>query len=289
MKRRWYLSFLCIAVFTTIHAQIFWEISGNGLTKPSYLLGTHHLIEKEQIPGFDQILTYVPQNDLVIGEMDISKLMSMQLKMAQAAIMKDSTIQQLVSEADYKLLDSEFKELMGKGMDQLGRLKPSMLSSIYAVMLYTKENQRKKEPEAIDIVVQNAGKKAKKKVMGLETVEQQIDILFNSTPLKHQAELLVEAVKEKDKATEILRELNKAYLAGDLNKMTELSKEDSSSTEEDMQIMLYDRNVNWATQLSAILPKTSCFIAVGCLHLPEEKGLIRLLRDLGYTVEPVKL
>jgi len=289
MKKRWYLSFLCIAVITTIHAQIFWEISGNGLTKPSYLLGTHHLIEKEQIPGFDQILTYVPQTDLVIGEMDMSKLMSMQLKMAQAAIMKDSTIQQLVSEADYKLLDSEFNELMGKGMDQLGRLKPSMLSSIYAVMLYTKENQRKKEPEAIDIVVQNAGKKAKKKVMGLETVEQQIDILFNSTPLKHQAELLVEAVKEKDKATEILRELNKAYLAGDLNKMTELSKEDSSSKEEDMQIMLYDRNVNWATQLSAILPKTSCFIAVGCLHLPEEKGLIRLLRDLGYTVEPVKL
>lgn len=286
------LFILCIAIFFlsfSANAQIFWKISGNGLTKPSYLLGTHHLIEKEQIPRFAQIQSYIPQVDMVVGEMDMSKMLSMQMKLVQTAIMKDSTMRQLLSPDDYMLVDIRMKEVVGRGLDQMGRMKPAMLSAMYEVMLYMKQNNIKKEPEAVDIAVQNIGKKAKKKILGLETIDQQIDILFNSTSLKHQAEMLVEQVKDKDESLKILGELNVAYLAGDLDKMVALSKEGESTNEDDMKILVYDRSKNWVDQLLKILPQNACFIAVGCLHLPEEQGLIQLFRNAGYTVEPVIL
>jgi len=61
---------LCIAF--NANAQLLWKISGNGLAKPSYLFGTHHLIEKEQIKGFNKILAISKQADAVVGEMDMS-------------------------------------------------------------------------------------------------------------------------------------------------------------------------------------------------------------------------
>lgn len=40
--------------------------------------------------------------------------------------------------------------------------------------------------------------------------------------------------------------------------------------------------------MAGLLPAASVLIAVGAGHLPGEKGLISLLRQKGYTVEPVE-
>ena len=53
-------------------------------------------------------------------------------------------------------------------------------------------------------------------------------------------------------------------------------------------ILLYDRNANWAKKLQDIMTDHPVVVAVGAGHLPGEKGVINLLRQLGYTVEPVK-
>ena len=49
-----------------------------------------------------------------------------------------------------------------------------------------------------------------------------------------------------------------------------------------------DRNVKWLEKLPAMMSEKSSFIAVGCLHLIGEGGLIEGLRKLGYKVEAVK-
>lgn len=36
------------------------------------------------------------------------------------------------------------------------------------------------------------------------------------------------------------------------------------------------------------LKDRACLIAVGVMHLPGDKGLISLLRDKGYVVQPVR-
>lgn len=289
MKKKAFIFTLLAVIFTfSANAQLFWKVSGNGLSKPSYLFGTHHLIEKEKIIGFDKVLSVIPQTDAVVGEIEMRNMLGMQLKMLKVAFMKDTTMHDLLSARDYILVDSVMKKVVGKGLDKLGRMKPNMLGALYEVKLYMNQNNVKKEPEAIDIVFQKKGKKAKKKIIGLETIDQQINIFFNSMSLKSQAESLVEAVKNNDKSLIQLKQLTEAYLNGDLKKLTELNNQDGHMTPEEKKVLIVDRNRNWVVQLKTLMQKQSCFVAVGCLHLVDEDGLIQQLKDVGYTVEAVE-
>ena len=53
-------------------------------------------------------------------------------------------------------------------------------------------------------------------------------------------------------------------------------------------ILLYDRNANWVKKLQQLMPENSLVIAVGAGHLPGKKGVLNLLREAGYKVEPIK-
>lgn len=269
------------------NAQIFWKITGNGSTKTSYLLGTHHLIDKDSIPESSKILSYIPSVELVVGEMEMNNMLSKQFKLLQSALMKDTTMSQLLTKEEYLMVDAQMKEVVGKGLDKLGKLKPVMLSMLYSVMLFKKEYKLTKEAELIDLEVQKIAKKKKIDVLGLETVDQQISILMNSKSLKKQAEELVQSLKDKNKSVEGMHKMNESYLKGDLESLIQISMEEGQMDKENMEVLCFRRNKNWMDQLQKILPEKSCFIAVGCLHLAGEQGLIQLLRNQGYQVQAV--
>ena len=69
MKRT--LVFLAFLAGTlSANAQILWKVSGNGLQKPSYILGTHHVASKDicdNIAGFNDAYAGIEQ---VYGEVD---------------------------------------------------------------------------------------------------------------------------------------------------------------------------------------------------------------------------
>jgi len=268
----------------SVNGQLLWKVSGNGLSKPSYLFGTHHLIEKEQIRDFDKILTLSGQADAVVGEMDMTEMASMQAKIMQGAMMQGKNIREMMSAEDYTLVDSEFKQLLGAGLDQLGTFKPMMLEAMYGVLVYLRSQNISKQPEGVDVLFQKKARENNKKVIGLETIEQQSAILFDSMPLIRQAEILIKSVKEKQKGIDLLKRLNEYYIAGDLQQLSALDKEDDDLTPEEKKPMYENRNNNWMKQLPVLMSGQSCFIAVGCMHLVGETGLIEQLKKTGYLV-----
>ena len=283
-----FIAFIALFFIVSAQAQLLWKVSGNGLSKPSYLFGTHHLIEKDQIKDFDKILDLAGGSDAVVGEMIIDNSLGMQLKMVKYAMMKDTTLKELISGTDYVLVDTEYKQTMNMGLNKLGKMKPMLLSTMYSLMLYMKMNNLKKQPEAVDLLFQKKAKKNKKKVIGLETLEQQMDLLLNSIPLKRQAEIMVEGVKGKVKDIELLKEMNEAYLAGNLTQLEKINNEDDDMTYDEKKILIDNRNNAWMKQIPALLNKQSCFVAVGCMHLVGETGLIVQLKKAGYTVEGIE-
>ncbi len=288
MKSRFFL-LLCFFLFLTIslQGQLLWKISGNGLSKDSYLFGTHHLIDKNLIPQFDSILVVCGQADAVVGEMDL-KTPGMQKKMMKNSVMKGTTIKNLVSASDYELLDTEFKSLMGLGMGLLGTFKPMMLMTMHQAMLYMKSSGIKKQPVAVDDLFQKQARAAKKKVIGLETIEFQMNMLFDSFTLERQVELLLYEVREKEQLLRELSQLNDVYVSGNLEKMKQMDVEDESMTSDERKRLIDDRNFNWLKQLPVLFNEQSCFVAVGCMHLVGDNGLINQLRLNGYSVEPIR-
>lgn len=287
MKKKSVLILILTLLFVlNVQGQLLWKISGNGLNQSSYLFGTHHLIDKNLIPKFDSILTICSVSDVVVGEMDL-KTPGIQTKMLKGSIMKGKKMKDLVSTSDYQLLDREFKATMGIGMNVLGSFKPMMLISMHQLVLYQMSTGSKKQPRPVDDLFQKQARAAKKQVVGLETLEIQMNILFNSIPLERQAEILLYEVREKEQMLSDLKQLNDIYISGDLERMKALDVEDESLKSEERAMLVDDRNRNWMKQLPALMKEKSCFVAVGCLHLVGENGLIHQLRLIGYKVEPV--
>lgn len=282
-----FLLLFILFLSVNVQGQLLWKISGNGLSKTSYLFGTHHLIDKDKIPQFDSILAVCSQTDAVVSEMDL-KTPGMQKKMMKGSVMKGKKIKDLVSASDYQLLDTEFKSVMGLGMSMLGSFKPMMLMTMHQVMLYMKSSGVKKQPVAVDELFQKQARAAKKKVIGLETLEFQMNMLFDSFSLERQVEILLYEVREKDQMMNELKQLNDVYVSGNLEKMKQMDVEDESMTPEERRRLIDDRNMNWIKQLPALFKERSCFVAVGCMHLVGEAGLINQLRMNGYTVESVR-
>lgn len=283
----------CSGSSTGNNKALLWKISGNGLEKPSYIFGTHHLVPLSFLDSIPDIHEAFESTEQTVGELDMGNMTEMQMKiMSKAMLPEGVTYDSLLSADDLTLLDSTLTSLMGFGMNQFGRLKPAMLSNMIAMTLYQKYYPSLASGESLDLYFQEEALKRSRPVVGLETTEDQIYVLLELQSTERQAEMLSCMVQHPEMLKEQMDDLQAAYHAQDLDALWALYTKETPddpcpSTEEEKEALNRDRNAQWLKQLPAIMAERSSFIAVGCLHLPGEEGVIRGLRDLGYTVEAV--
>ena len=91
---------------------LLWQISGNGLEKPSYLFGTFHLLCREDIHFSPQLKKAIELSDEIYMEMDMddpSTLLSGFLYMN----MKDGkTLRDFYKPGEYKKIESYFNDTL---------------------------------------------------------------------------------------------------------------------------------------------------------------------------------
>ncbi|MDY9917666.1 MAG: TraB/GumN family protein [Proteiniphilum sp.] len=275
-------------------SSLLWKISGNGLQKPSYIFGTHHLVPISFLDSIPGIEAAFEETEQTVGELDMSNMSEMQMKiMGEGMLPPDIAYATLLSPEDTAVLDSMLRAVVGVGLDQLGQLKPAMLSNLISISLYQRYYPSVASAQNIDYYFQEEALKRSRPVVGLETAEDQIYVLLNSQSLERQAEMLICMVKHPEMLKEQMDEMQAAYHAQDIEVLRQLYEKEipddpCPSTEEEKNVLNGDRNRKWLDQLPSIMEDKSSFIAVGCLHLPGDDGLIEGLRELGYNVEAVK-
>lgn len=284
------LMFFCITL--GVNAQLLWKVSGNGLDKPSYIFGTHHvapLSMKDSIAGMTEAMNGTSQ---VYGELVMEDMMKpeMLMKMQQAMMLPtDTTLKSLFTQAQYDSIASVVKENIGMELAMFDKLKPAALNAQLAVVLSVKALKGYNPQEQLDTWFQTQAKQAGKKVGGLETMESQINVLYNSQSLKRQAQQLYCSATHIDYGIDMTRRLAEAYLNQDLDKLLEITEEKMGnacdSTPEEEEALIYGRNANWAKQMPGIMKQASTLFVVGAGHLPGEHGVLKLLGKQGYTVE----
>lgn len=294
MKR---LSLLVALVMLALasQAQLLWKVSGNGLGRPSYIMGTYHFAPAtmmEKIPGMAQAFEGC---DVVVGEIDKEEMMNSetQMKMGMAMMAPpDSTLDKLFSREDYAIVEKVFDKYfgsMGVKLSQMNMLKPSAISMQMQAMQAVKYFPNFNENELIDMAVQTRANEMGRPSIGLETIEEQTAMLFDA-PLSEQAEDLLDACKKDDYFMVQSSALVEAYMAQDLAKIESImtDPEMGGDDAEAMDALIYDRNRNWVEKLVKMMPERAALVCVGAGHLPGDQGLLQLLRDRGYTVEPMQ-
>jgi len=267
---------------------LLWKITKKG-HKDSYVYGTIHLIAAEDyfLPEFTE--TSLKSTDKIVYEINMEDMndMGMAMDIMTKAFMKDgTTLSDLMSEEDYKMVTEHFEE-MGLPMAFLNKIKPLFLSVLAggdmdpnalndgSILSYEME---------LDELATSAGlSKA-----GLETIDYQLEI-FDKIPYEAQADMLLESINaSSETGLDVLDIYAKIYKEQDLKKMHDMTLEEESGMQAYADILLYDRNRNWIPQIDELTKTESVFFAVGAGHLGGTKGVLALLKNVGFEVVPMK-
>jgi uncharacterized protein YbaP (TraB family) len=265
---------------------LLWKISGNGLEKPSYLFGTIHMLCADDALLSDNLKKVISECDEVYFEVDMDNLFEMLGAMNKMKMTGDTTLRDLLSEADYKKVKLFF--------ETKGPMLPFSMLETYKPMLAASTIEEGSMPcentAMMEQVIMTEAKESNKKIKGLETMSYQAGVL-DSIPYKLQADQLVSYIDKANKGDDDdkeMKEMFDAYKSQDLHRLEKLLIETDVSISGFTDILLYHRNENWVKKLIPLLPKKSLLIAVGAGHLPGEKGVINLLRKEGYKLTPVE-
>jgi uncharacterized protein len=265
---------------------LLWKISGKNLTKPSYVFGTMHMICANDIELSDSLKNAIRSADNVYLELDMDDMWQMMGAMMHMTMKGDTSLADLLTPDDYKKVKTYFSENGGIiPFSLMEKYKPLLVESMIIEQAKPCDNMI-----VIEQLVMEEAKKNSVDIKGLETFDYQLAI-FDKIPYKLQAQQLVKMVDEAQSGDatgdDEIKVLTEAYRKQELNKMDELTKDDPGIGDF-TDILLYDRNANWSSKLQELMPGKSLVVAVGAGHLPGKKGVLNLLREAGYTVEPVK-
>jgi len=265
---------------------LLWKISGNKLTKPSYLYGTIHIIDKDDFFLPDGTLGAIEDSEKMVFEINMEDMsdMSTAMSLMQKAFMSDNlTLKDLLTEEEYKMVGDHFKKL-GFPLMFFERIKPMFLT-VFASGDMDPMAMQSGKIKSYEMEFMEMAKDSKMPMGGLETIDFQMSV-FDSIPYKAQAEMLVESIQSGDTGTDQFRQMVDIYKNQDLNAMQEMFAAEQGGLEGYDDILIVGRNKNWIPQMIETMAVQPTFFAVGAGHLGGEFGVINLLKDEGYTLTP---
>lgn len=259
---------------------LLWSVSGKGLTSPSFVYGTIHMICKEDFLFSTTLKEKITASKSIYLELDMDDP-SMMLKMATLAIMKDKTLKDLMSEADYNIVSGYVKDSLGMQMMLFNRMKPITLMSLIYTKALPCSSTESYEGKFVELA-----KAQKKEVKGLETIEDQMGV-FDKIPDSVEAQMILEMIRTMPEQRKQMAQMVESYKKENIQQLAaQMSESPEWKGYED--ILLANRNRNWIAIMENAMKQGTQIFAVGAGHLPGKDGVINLLREAGYTVTPVK-
>ncbi len=269
----------------TADSGILYKITGKNLKKPSYLLGTFHLICEKDLFPTETIKSYVNQTDKLMLEIDLSDPAVTQEATAGAMLEKGKTAKDFLKLEDYAKIDAVYKNYLGVSYDNLQTFKPFMSSTV--LMMSPKIIGCQAVP-GFDKILADAAKANKLPIIGLETVADEYAAI-NAQPLEKQFAGLVKVADNPEKFAADFQRLYKTYLTQNTDEVYKMMLVQLNEEPGSKEKLLDERNAKWLPVIEKNISGSSAFIAVGDGHLGGEKGVINLLRKKGYKLTPIKL
>ncbi len=269
---------------------LLWKISGNGLTKPSYLFGTMHLQDKRIFNLGDSFYHHFERAEGFAIEVDFREYMDSLLtkgfQMAEDKNLRDeeeysdavidtSVIQKPPPpSADMPAVKSDADKKMSRNLRK--EFRKMRNEQIKSLLLHGRM------PTILDAYLYGMAMKQGKWLGAVEELNDQLSIrdelgkdIDETEEMKQPERILLTS----------LGNMIKVYLAQDLNQIEEIALNQQSAKTK--TIVFNNRNLKMARSMDSLSHLRSMFYAVGAAHLPGDSGVILLLRQKGYTLTPV--
>jgi len=252
-----------------------------------YLFGTMHVGDPRAIALVDGLRGPIAEVEVVYTELSFTEAQEMSGEMM--ALIFDASrppLDQVLGEALFARL---LAALEPHGINAAAlRNMPAWLAGTLAFY-----PDQMSASTFVDVEVEALARELDRPVFGLETVAEQLAVLRElgeAEPVAMVEGALDYLADHPDAAAQ----LTEAYAAGDLPLVWTLALGamaygNVAENEALMQSALYDRNVVMAERIVSIMARREALFAIGAAHLPDDGGVLDLLVEQGFTVEPVPL
>lgn len=262
-------------------SSLLWEISGNGLSQPSYIFGTIHMICADDFiwsPVMDSTIKNVSQIcfEMNIADPKIATKVGMSMMNPNGKLLSD-----YFNEADYKFVNRTFKDSLNISIETFKTMKPAVLQMLFASSLL-----QCPQTKSYEETIKEIGLKQGKTFTGLETAEEQISFMsvFESDS---SIQGLITYLKDIHGSKQEWAQLVAAYQSKDLKKIEQVMQQAKLSAKEETTL-LSNRNQAWVERIKKEMSNGSTLFAVGAAHLCGNGGIIYLLRQQGFTLSPIE-
>ena len=253
---------------------LLWEVSGNGLKKPSYLFGTIHMICGKDFvmwPQATEAFAKTSKLALEINMADANEMtIAQQLAMGKEPLSKTLTAKQ---KTDLEAI------LQKNGVGTLSQLDSYTLETVMSLLFMKSFGCPDLKFYEMEFVAK--AKESNKPIVGLEKVTEQVEFLNQS----FTDDELIAYLQEID--TKMCSEMIKLYTNQDIDGLYQMMIADKSMSVSAQKILLETRNAKWVKAIPVMMETESVFFAFGAAHLSGEKGVINLLKLAGYSVKPI--
>jgi uncharacterized protein YbaP (TraB family) len=284
MKRASLLLFFILLVLES-HAQhsLIWKISGNGLTKTSYLMGTLKFIGEKEYYLQPNAVTLMKQSNLFAIEDQVDHHAQHEMNTA-THFPKGQSLATVMTPEDYKkvkeLFAKEFK-VSSKAFDKnYAHIKPLPLS-IVMTRLSLGEKVKFYDIELLKIAKDN-----NLDAYSLEPIEREAEAL-NTFSMEEQVKALNHTVDNFGTQKDEFKKLMADYRSGDLEEIFEFTLHPIEKNAVFVEEFYYKRNEEWLPKIEKMVKENNAFISLGIAHLEGERGILKLLEAKGYTLTPV--
>jgi len=259
---------------------LFWSINKNGNTA-GYLLGTIHSEDPRVLEFSDEFLARLRENRLFAMEM-VPDLPTLARLTEYMQLPPGQNLEAAIGSERFSTL-AEALSGYGVPVEFIRQMKP------WAAMM-TLSTPPPVTGFYMDLSLSLRASGSGLKVVGLETLEEQLSFLEHM-PMDMQLVLLDQAIAEIDRVTDAHDQMVDAYLANDLGALKALTDQQLEEVGQEakdyfVQTGIVERNRRMVKTLLSHLEGNTVFAAVGALHLYGEDGLLSLLREHGFELEP---
>lgn len=286
MKKSLFYFCLAFLIFPHLHGQensILWEISGQGITKPSYLFGTLKFIGEKEYFLPKEATDKIKASELFVIEDQVDHHAQHELNKA-LHFPKGETLANHLTAGDYQkvveLFEREFKITKTQFESKYARLKPLAIS-ISMTRLALGEKVK-----FYDIELLRFAKKNKLKTFSLESVQREAEAI-NTFSIADQGVALMHGVENFEKQKDEFKKLMADYPQGNLEEIFEFTLHPLENNTQFIEEFYFKRNEEWLVKIEKMVKENVAFISVGIAHLEGDRGLLNLLKSKGYTLTPI--
>lgn len=273
-----------LSISQTLENALLWEVSGNGLENPSYILGTVKFIPGDKFSISPQVESKLLESEIFATETLMDHHARHELNKA-AHLPHHKSIKDYLSAEDFLRLEKLFDEKLG-----IKKLKFETVYSQFKPVLLSVTITRLSLGKQVKYMEMELMKRAEKENMiitGLETAEREIAAM-EEFDIKAQVHALLHTMDNYEEQIAEYHGMIDAYLAGDLHKTLEFTLHPSEENEAFKKSFFYERNKEFIPHMENLMKKGKTFFAIGAGHLADNHGILYLLKVKGYTVNPVK-